>query len=353
MKKVFVAGGGTGGHFYPALSVSQALYEKGFSVFYIGTKNGIEGKKDFPYGEKILFDTKGIRGKNLTDKIISSTKLLYTTFKVKNILKKEKPDFAICFGGYASLPLGLAAFLEGIPLYIHEQNSIPSYTNKLLSFFAKKIFITFEYSKNFFPKEKTVLTGLPIRSMLKQRVNLTKKEARKILNIPQEKKIVLIFGGSQGAAKLTQLGKQLSIERKDLFFIIITGKNSSLSEKLSNVKVFEYFEDMGLLYKASDLVISRAGASTVSEILLFGKPSIFIPYPYAASNHQYFNVKWLEDKNLAFVIEEKDLSIDKLKKKIDMLLSQDISKLEETIKKYAIEDAEERILKEMENHLSL
>ncbi len=347
MKKVFVAGGGTGGHFYPALSVSHALHEKGFSVFYIGTKNGIEGQKEFPFGEKILFDTKGVRGRNITGKFISIVKLLQTTLKVKKILKKEKPDFAICFGGYASLPLGLAAFLEGIPLYIHEQNSIPSYTNKVLSLLAKKIFITFDYSKRFFPEEKTFLTGLPVRKRLKEDLNLSKEEARDLLKLPKNKKIVLIFGGSQGAKKLTEIGEKVAEKEKDIFFIIITGKNSRLNKKLSNIKSFEYFEDMGLFYKASDLVISRAGAGTVSEILLFGKPSIFVPYLYAASNHQFFNAKWLEDKGLAYVIEEKFLNEKILRKKIKEALLKDLSKLETEIKKYAMKDAEERILKEI------
>ncbi len=347
MKKVFIAGGGTGGHFYPALSISEALHKKGFSIFYIGTKNGIEGKKDFPYGEKILFDTKGVRGKSLKGKVISTAKLLNTTLKVKKILKKEKPDFAICFGGYASLPLGLAAFLERVPLYIHEQNSVPSYTNKVLSYLAKKIFITFEYSKKYFPQEKTFLTGFPIRNSLKKRLSISKEEARRLLGIPQEKDVVLIFGGSQGAKKLTEIGESLAEKEKGIFFIIITGKNSSLNKKLPNIKSFEYFEDMGLLYKASDIVISRSGAGTVSELILFGKPAVFIPYPYAASNHQYFNVKWLEEKGLAYIVEEKNLNEKVLKEKIKDFFSKDLSLLEDRIKSFAIKNAEEIILKEI------
>ncbi len=347
MKKVFIAGGGTGGHFYPALSLSEALHKKGFSIFYIGTKNGIEGKKDFPHGEKILFDTKGVRGKSLKGKVISTAKLLYTTLKVKKILKKEKPDFAICFGGYASLPLGLASFLEGIPLYIHEQNSVPSYTNKVLSYIAKKIFITFEYSKKYFPKEKTFLTGFPVRNILKKRLSTSKEEARRLLGIPQEKKVVLIFGGSQGAKKLTEVGESLAEKEKQLFFIIITGKNSRLNKKLPNIKNFEYFEDMGLLYKASDIVISRSGAGTVSELILFGKPAVFVPYPYAASNHQYFNVKWLENEGLAHIVEEKNLDEKILREKIKDFFSKDLSQMEDRIKSFAIKNAEEIILKEI------
>ncbi len=345
-KKVFIAGGGTGGHFYPAVSVASFLKEKGYQVLYIGAEKGIEGKKDFPYGEKILFDIKGVRGKNLSEKIFSAYQLLKTTNKVKEMIKEEKPDFSICFGGYASFPLGLASVLEKVPLYIHEQNSIPSYTNKLLSFFARKIFITFEYSKQFFPEKKTVLSGFPLRKELKEKISLDENEARKKLGIPENKKNILVFGGSQGAKKLTELAEILAEKNPDIYLTVITGKNSKISKKRKNLISFDYFEDMGVLYKGSDLVIARAGAGTVSEILLFGKPAIFVPYPYAASNHQFFNVKWLKDLSLAEVFQEKELSLEKINKTVKEFLNRnDIS---DKIKKYAIYNAEEIILNEIE-----
>ncbi|EDP74260.1 undecaprenyldiphospho-muramoylpentapeptide beta-N-acetylglucosaminyltransferase [Hydrogenivirga sp. 128-5-R1-1] len=345
VKKVFIAGGGTGGHFYPALSVAKFLDKNGYEICYFGTKNGIESEKDF-LGKKYLFDIKGVRGKGILNKPSSIYKLLKTAFKIKKIIKKEKPLFSICFGGYTSVPLGIASWLSGIDLYIHEQNSIPSYSNILLSKFAKKIFITFEYTKKYFPEEKTHLTGLPIRKSLLKRLSLTKEEARKILNINAKEKVVLIFGGSQGAKKLNEICLKLAEKHKDVIFINIQGK-SKLGNISKNIIAFDYFEDMGLLYKVSDLVICRAGASTVNEILTFGKYAIFIPYPYAASNHQYYNVKWLEEKNLCKVITEENIS--QIYKEFENLLNIDFSKFEDKIRELSITDAEKRIYKELKN----
>ncbi len=343
MRSVAVSGGGTGGHFYPAFSLSKFLYEKGYKVNFFGSKRGIESKKKFPYGEKYLFDISGIRGKGISKKILSSTSLLKSAFQIRNILKEIKPEFSICFGGYASLPLGIASILENIPLFLHEQNSIPSYTNKILSYFSKKIFITFDFSKRFFPQEKVIHTGMPIRATLKERLKIKKEEARKILNIPVSRKTVLVFGGSQGARKLTEIAINVSKKNPEIQFLIITGKNSYVKNPPENVKVFEYFEDMGLLYRASDLVVSRSGAGTVSELILFGKPAIFIPYPYAASNHQYYNVKWLEEMDLSIVIQEKDLTEESLEDAIFSMFEEDIEMKERLIKDLSIDNAEERI----------
>jgi len=338
MKKVFIAGGGTGGHFYPAYSLAEYLYKKGYEITYIGAKRGIEGKKDFPFGKKILLDIEGVRGRGFKGKFVSGINLLKNSLAVKEILKEEKPDFSVCFGGYASLPLGLASALEKVPLYIHEQNSVPSYTNKLLSFFSKKIFITFEYSKKYFPLKKVVLSGMPLRKHLKERVFLPKEEARKILNIPPDKDVILVFGGSQGAKKLTETALEVAKRIKDVLFVVITGKNSKVENPPQNVIVYDYVEDMGLLYKAVDIVISRAGAGTVSEILLFGKYSIFVPYPYAASNHQFYNVHWLYEKGLASIIIEEELTPENLISSIKKALSAD---REEKIKEFGIKNAEE------------
>ncbi|RMD46155.1 MAG: undecaprenyldiphospho-muramoylpentapeptide beta-N-acetylglucosaminyltransferase [Aquificota bacterium] len=351
-KKVFIAGGGTGGHFYPALRMAEAFYEKGFEITYLGAEKGIEGRKDFPYGKKVLFDIRGVRGKGIKAKVFSSLELLKTAFKIKKLIEKEDIDFSLCFGGYASLPLGLASVFSKVPLYIHEQNSIPSYTNKLLSVFAKKIFITFSYSKRFFPEKKTVFTGFPIRSSLKKSLSLPVSEAKSLIGVPIDKKNILVFGGSQGAKKLTELAEYIAKENPDFHITVITGKNSSLTASLPNITSFDYFEDMGILYKSSDIVISRAGAGTVSEILLYGKFTIFIPYPYAASNHQYYNVKWLKDMGLAEVITEKDLSFKQINKLIKDFLSRENKKLiEAQIKSLSVKNAEEKILEEILNDI--
>ncbi len=343
-KKVFISGGGTGGHFYPALSTAAYLKEKGYKIYYFGTINGIENKKDFE-GKKFLFDIKGVRGKK--GKIVSIFKLLKTAFKIRKIIKKEKPEFCICFGGYTSIPLGIASKLTATPLFIHEQNSIPSYSNLILSKLAKRIFITFDYSKKYFPEEKTIKVGFPLRKNLKEKINFPKMEAKKILNIKTDK-VVLVFGGSQGAKKLNELSIKIATNYPDLTVINIYGKNK-IEKNLPNLIQFEYFEDMGLLYKASDIVISRAGSGTVNELLAFGKYAIYIPYPFAASDHQYFNVKWLEKLGVSKVLKENQ--IDSFFNIFESVLKLDIENLKDKIQDLSISDAEEKMFKEIQKSL--
>lgn len=340
MKKVFIAGGGTGGHFYPALALAEYLKNREYKIYYFGTQNGIEGRKKFLADKIYLFDLKAVRVKGFLKKIKGIFSLLNASFKIYKILKKEKPDFAICFGGYTSVPLGLASFFSGTRLYIHEQNSIPSYTNKLLSIFAKKIFITFKTTEKYFPKNKTYLTGLPIRKSLKEKLAISKEEARKQLNLPLDKTVALIFGGSQGAVKINSIVISLAEKFKDILFIHIQGKHKVENyKKTDNIIVFDYFDDIGLLYKACDIVISRSGSATVNEILAFGKKAIFIPFPYAASNHQYHNVKWLEEKGLCKILLEN--SIERLTAFLEEFLKKHIN--EKEMQKLAILNAEEKI----------
>ena len=340
-KKIFIAGGGTGGHFFPALAMAETFYRRGYEIHYFGTKNGIEAKVDFPFGKKYLYDIKGILGKSKAEKIKNALKLMLTVYKVAKVIRQEQPQFALIFGGYTSLPLGLASKMTGTSLYIHEQNSVPSSTNLLLKNVARKIFITFEYSYRFFPRNKTILTGLPLRSIVKQDKYLSKEIARRELDIPNDKTVILMFGGSQGAKKITEVGFELAKTRKDLYFILITGDNyKGEVYKGDNIKILNFTTRIGLLYKASDIVISRAGAGTVSEILYYGKPSIFVPYPYAIKNHQYYNVKWLADLGLAQIILDKDFNITTANNGINRYLSTNLDELSEKIQKLSIENSE-------------
>lgn len=334
--KVFISGGGTGGHFYPAFSVAEYLKEKGFKVYYIGTTNGIESKKSFPADEKYLYPMKAVRGKGLIGKILGIFSLIKTTFNVLKILKKEKPDISICFGGYTSIPLGIGSYLTKTPIFIHEQNSIPSYSNKILSFFSRKIFITFENSKNYFKENKTILTGLPLRKSLVEK-------ARNYTYIPNERKTILVIGGSQGSKKLSQIAINIA-SNIDADIILIKGKWDINIPHIKNLTVYDYVDNIEELYIKSDVVISRAGSSSVNEILCFGKYTIFVPYPYAASNHQYYNVKWLYEKGLCDLIEEKELDENRLKKSLEEALKKDLTLLSKEIKKYAIFDSDKKIV---------
>ncbi|WP_456400629.1 UDP-N-acetylglucosamine--N-acetylmuramyl-(pentapeptide) pyrophosphoryl-undecaprenol N-acetylglucosamine transferase [Persephonella sp.] len=348
-KKAFISGGGTGGHFYPAYSVAEYLKEKGYEIHYFGTKNGIEGRKEFPADKKYLYDISGVRGKSVFSALKSASKLVETSFKISKIIKNENPDIILTFGGYASLPLGLGAFITRKRFYIHEQNSIPSYTNILLSKFAEKVFITFDYSKKYFPPRKTILTGYPLRKSLIEDKSIPTEEARKKLDIPLDKKVILIFGGSQGAKKLTEFGVKLADTMKKYFFIIITGKNFTPNKHPENCKLIEYTDRIGLLYKSSDAVISRAGAGSVTEVLFFSLPAVFIPYPYAASDHQFYNVNWLNEPNFYRIIKEEELTIDRLKSEVETIINSDRNKLMDINKKYSIMNTPEKIINEIKN----
>lgn len=337
MVKVFIAGGGTGGHFYPALSIAKKFKDAGFEVIYVGTSNGIEAKKDFPYGKKYLFDIHGIRGRGFFGKIKGAYKLALTTFKVYKMIIKEKPVLAFCFGGYASFPLGIASLLTSTPLFIHEQNSIPSYTNLILSKFARKIFITFDSSGKYFNQKKVILSGMPIREEI---VNWAKgaKQNKYV-------KKIAILGGSQGAKRLNNITIEIAKRFPDIQFFIVKGKTDIEADIPQNVIVYEYVDDIHKLFIESDIVISRAGSGVVNELMIFGKYAIYIPYPHAASNHQYYNVKFLNDAGLSKVILEKDLTQENLEMAIKEAMNLDLEEISNKIKLLSITDAADRILK--------
>ncbi len=342
--KIFIAGGGTGGHFYPAVAVSEELKKRGTEVYYFGTERGIESKKEFPADKKFLYDISGIRGKNILSSAESAFRLVKASFSVAGIIKKEKPDAVLCFGGYTSVPLGTASVITGTPLFIHEQNSVPSHTNILLSKFAKKVFLTFSYSEKFFSSKKTEITGLPVREQIKADIKKDKRLARKELGL-KDRKTVLIFGGSQGSKRLSQLGFELANMMKDMQFLIIGGKHYKRPPNVpENVYFFEYIDRIGLAYASSDIVIARSGASSTYEILLSGRFAIFVPYPYAVSDHQFFNVVWLEEKGLCKIVREENLSVESVIPVLKEVDDQFIKRVENGIKQLCIYNSEELIV---------
>jgi len=342
--KVFIAGGGTGGHFYPASAVAESLKKKGATVFYFGTKRGIEGIKEFPADYVELFDITGVRGKGVLKSLKSSVGLLKTAGNLIKIIKREKPDFALCFGGYTSLPLGLASATTGTPLFIHEQNSIPSYTNRVLSKFARGIFITFGYTSQFFPKRKTILSGLPVRDTLKEELKTPPQRAREILGV-KNSKTVLVFGGSQGARKIAETTLKTAQIAEEVQFILIGGKHFPQPKHIpANLKYYNYMDKMGIAYQASDIVVCRSGAGSTYEVMLSGKYSIFIPFPYAASNHQFFNAMQLKEMGLGEIVEEKELSPELLAQKLKEAFKKDLKVVEKSLKNISIRNAEEIIV---------
>ncbi len=333
---IAVSGGGTGGHFFPALAFIEYAKRKK-EILFIGAKRGIEYRLREIIGvPSLFFEIYPLRGVSQKERI----KALYGIFKAQKELYKElKGDFSsLIFGGYASLPLGIHTVLRRKKLFIHEQNSVPSKTNRFLSKKAEEIFITFEYTRKYF--KNAIKTGIPLRKEVKRRY----KDAKTELGLNPEKKTLLVFGGSQGALFLNELtGKLINILPKELQVILITGKNHYERFKgLKGVKVLPFSLDMARIYSASDLAISRAGAGTITELSYHAIPSIFIPYPYAADDHQFFNAKEIEEMGGGIVLRQEKANERMILKLLEKILS-DYEKFKKGIKGFYREDAEKKI----------
>lgn len=321
--KVFVSGGGTGGHFFPALALIECLLQRSISSIFIGSKRGIEYtlKEKIPV-ESFFVPSYPFMGKGIKEKLLAILKNLSGSCMVAKLISKR--DIGIIFGGYASVPLGLSILLKRALLYIHEQNSIPSQTNRIFSKYAKKVFITFEYSRRFFPAYKTVKTGLPVRKSLIEGLKLSREEALRALGL-ENKPTLLIMGGSQGAHFLNQLAKEIFL-RTGWQGIHISGDKDFehlkefYKEKKLNVLLLSFSHHMHLVYKASTIAISRSGASSITELSLYGIPSLFIPFPYAVHDHQFYNAKEIEDMGGGITLRQEDAYVDRVMKALDKLL---------------------------------
>lgn len=333
--KFLIVAGGTGGHIFPALALIEKIKEdKKNKYLYVGTKNRMESEivpsLNIPYKGIEIY---GIR-KNLIKDFKNIIHIAKAIKESKQIIREFKPDAVIGFGGYVTFPVIIAAHRLKIPVFIHEQNVIPGKSNKFLGLFSKKIFVSFEESKKYFNDSKVFYSGNPCM----QRARDIKKHNKLDLGFSKNKKLILILTGSEGSSamneKLLEFLRSFNEEDKEIMFI--TGKRAynALSNNLkipSSVKISSFYPDLPGLMKASDLIISRAGASTLSEILGTSTPSILIPSPYVANNHQYYNALVLSDMGVSIMIEE-----DKLTKELIL----------ETIKKILDNKTEYKIIKE-------
>ena len=319
--KVAVTGGGSGGHVYPALAIADKFREMDpdGEVLYIGYKKGVE---------KTAVPKAGYRLEEIDSRWVnrsSAREIFLTGYHVGNgivqstmILKQFRPDAVIGTGGYVCFPVIFAAHRLGIPCYIHEQNAFPGLANRRLEKYVRKIFLGFgEGGEYFNDKEKLIVTGNPVRSSF---FTADKSEARKKLGYAEDDFLVFSFGGSLGAEAINRLGMSLVEEmngKEGQKLVFGTGRRfyqsvmSGLEERgikpEDNVRITDYIDDMDSVIAASDIIISRAGALSVAEILVSGKPSVLIPSPNVTGNHQYFNAKAVADKGGAILIEEKDI----------------------------------------------
>lgn len=312
--KFILSGGGTGGHIYPAIAIANELKSRfpNADILFVGAKDKMEMQKVPQAGYPIQgLWIAGLQRRLTFDNALFPVKLLNSLLKSRQIIKQFKPDVVIGTGSFASGPLLQMANSAGIPTVIQEQNSYPGITNKLLSKKANAICVAYEKLERFFPKEKIVLTGNPVRQDLIE-VQSKRAEGLAHYNLDPNKKTILILGGSLGARRINQLiEKELEFFASQNVQLLWQCGKFYLDEyqkfNSENVQVMAFIERMDLVYAAADVVISRAGASSVSELCIVGKPVIFIPSPNVAEDHQTKNAKSVADKNGAILIRESEL----------------------------------------------
>lgn len=353
--KVIVAAGGTGGHIYPALAIIERIKKenKDCEVLYIGTTDRME--KDIVPKRGIPFrglEIKGLDRKHILNNFSVLKKFFRAIRDAKDIIREFKPDIVIGVGGYITAPVLYAAHKLGIKTMIHEQNSIPGLSNKFLAKFVDTICVSLPGSISYFPKKKTVYTGNPRSEEI---LNISKIKKSKY-GFKDSKKLVLVVMGSLGSTTMTKKLKSAISEfnNKDYQVLVVTGKayydDYKDIEVPKNVVLIPYTEELIQIMKDTDLMVSRAGASTISEITGIGLPSILVPSPYVTHNHQYLNAKELEDAGACRILEEKDFSADTLCKMIDEVLAdkEGYLKMKEASSKFGIRDSLTRIYQEIE-----
>lgn len=354
--KFILSGGGTGGHIYPAIAIANELKSRfpDAEFLFVGAQNKMEMQKvpQEGYAIKGLWIA-GLQRKFTIDNAMFPFKLISSLLKSRAIIKQFKPNVVIGTGGFASGPLLQMANSSGIPTVIQEQNSYPGITNKLLSKKANSICVAYENLERFFPKEKIKLTGNPVRQDLIS-IDSKRNEALSYFKLNPEKKTLLVLGGSLGARRINQLiAKELDFfASKNVQVIWQCGKfyieEYQQFNTRENVQVVAFIDRMDLVYAAADFVISRAGASSVSELCLVGKPVIFIPSPNVAEDHQTKNAKAIVDKKGAILLKENQLEEQFETVFSDFLLDENLQKeLSINIKSLAKPSATKDIVEEI------
>jgi UDP-N-acetylglucosamine--N-acetylmuramyl-(pentapeptide) pyrophosphoryl-undecaprenol N-acetylglucosamine transferase len=325
--KVLIAGGGTGGHLFPGIALAEEVTTRhhGNEVVFVGTERGLEArvvpKEGYPLE---LVKVQGLKGKSLFAFLKALIALPLAFIESFRILARQKPDVVVGVGGYASGPVVLAAWLMGIPTAIQEQNALPGLTNKLLGRVVRVVFTAFEGARRFFPEKKVQLIGNPIRRKLMD--NYLRS------HVAHERFSLLVFGGSLGARGINQRMIEaldsLGDLKDGLHFVHQTGKNDleqvrqGYAEKGFQADVVEFIDDMSSAYAKADLVVCRAGATTLAELTVCKKASLLIPFPHATDDHQAVNAKALVDAGAALMFRESELTGQKLAETIRTLKSQ-------------------------------
>lgn len=311
--RIIIAGGGTGGHIFPAIAVAQAIQAivPDAAILFVGAAGKMEMEKVPQAGYEIKGLTiAGLNRSNMLKNLSLPFKLIKSFFQVRSIFNSFKPNAVFGVGGYSSFPVLKFAQSKGIPTFIHESNAFAGKSNIWLGKRATKIFTGTKGMEQFFPKDKIVVTGNPVRKNISVS-NYTRESALMQFGLLPERKTVLIVGGSLGANSINDaiLKNLSSFSEQQIQLIWQTGKSqatkyANAAKSFSNVYVNSFLDDMSAAYTAADLVVSRAGAMSVAEIALTAKPCVFVPYPFAAEDHQTFNAKNLVDEGAAFMVKD-------------------------------------------------
>ena len=355
--RIIIAGGGTGGHIFPAIAIANALKKKDetIEILFIGAKGKMEMEKVPQAGYKIEgLDIAGFNRSSLIKNISLPFKLVKSFSQVRSIMKTFKPAAAIGVGGYSSYPVLRTAQAKGIPTFIHESNSFAGKSNIMLGKKATKIFTATDGMEKFFPADKIMITGNPVRSVISQSA-ITRSEGLKFFSLDETKKTVFVVGGSLGAKSINEaIDKGLDkLLDAGLQLIWQTGKHYAEKAKerakgKTSVWVNEFITQMEYAYAGADIVISRSGAMTVAELCVAKKPVLFVPYPFAAENHQTVNAMQLVNKKAALIVKDSEVSEKVVPRIIE--LAKDESKqteLKKNIGALALIDADKRIADEI------
>ena len=359
--KILISGGGTGGHIYPAIAIANEIQFRypDAQFLFVGAKDKMEMEKvpEAGYEIKGLWIS-GIQRKLTLKNVLFPIKLIHSLMKANTIINKFKPDIVIGTGGFASGPTLMRANSKGIPTLLQEQNSYPGITNKYLSKKAEKICVAYDGLERFFPAEKIVKTGNPVRQdLLKVYKKKKIKEANDFFEVKKKKVTVLVLGGSLGARRINQLiAENLPFFKEQKVQVIwqcgkLYFEEYKKHNEIKNVQVHQFLNRMDLAYAAADIIISRAGASSVSELCIVGKPTIFIPSPNVAEDHQTKNARSISDKHAAILLKQSELDTFPL---VFETLLKDKGKQESlslNIKELALPGATDSIVNEIEKLL--
>lgn len=335
--RIIISGGGTGGHIFPAIAIANALkaIDSSIDILFVGAEGKMEMEKVPAAGYKIeSLPITGIKRSASVDNLKFPIKLFKSLNKANSIVKKFNPQVAVGVGGYASGPLLFMASLNKVATLIQEQNSYPGITNKILSKRAKKVCVAYDKMERFFPENKIIFTGNPVREDIKH-IDGKRSEAAKFFGLDENKLTLLVVGGSQGArsinramlaglSKISDAGIQLIWQTGISFFQ--EAKSAAEQINPSNLKVYDFISKMDLAYAISDAVVGRAGASTVSELCIVKKPSILVPLPTAAEDHQTKNCLALVEHKAGLLVKDSDASTQLVDQAIALMNNEELRK---------------------------